>query len=75
MRRVSLQTMVSDIDGRESKVPVPLVIITFQCKQRSMAAVNTPKGCKDNVRLSHRADRPLRKKTKPHHSTVMAEVC
>lgn len=35
---------VSDMHGRQSKVPVPLVIITFQRTQESMAAVNTPPG-------------------------------
>lgn len=45
--------------GRQSKVPVPLVIITFQRVQQSMAAVNTPSGYGDNVRLTHRTKCPL----------------
>ncbi len=45
--------------GRQSKVPVPLVIITFQRVQQSMAAANTPRGYEANVRLTHRTKCPL----------------
>lgn len=56
---VSPKISVSDMHGRQSKVPVPSVIITFQRTQQSMAAVNTPRGNRDNVHLTHRTKCPL----------------